>query len=41
MAEDSNRTAYDGGCRAAEPGAPRVQRTSILTRGARPVLPAR
>ena len=40
MAEDGNRTAYDGGCRGrdAVPCVPRVQRTSILTRGA---LPAR
>ena len=36
MAEDSNRTAFDACCRAAEPGAPRVRRTSILTRGALP-----
>jgi len=43
MSEDGNRTAYDAVCRGrdAVPCAPRVQRTSILTRGALPALPAR
>ena len=43
MAEDGNRTAYDGGCRGRDAGscASRVQRTSILTCGALPALPAR
>jgi len=43
MAEDGNRTTFDAGCRGrdAVPCALRVQRTSILTRGALPALPAR
>ena len=41
MAEDSNRAACDACCRDAVPCAPRVRRTSILTRGALPALPAR
>ena len=41
MAEDGNRAASDAGCRDAVPCAPRVRRTSILTRGALPALPAR
>jgi len=43
MAEAGNRTTSDACCRGrdAVPCAPRVQRTSILTRGALPALPAR
>ena len=43
MAEAGNRTACDAYCRGrdAVPCVPRVQRTSILTRGALPALPAR
>jgi len=43
MAEDGNRTTFDAGCRGrdAVPCAPRARRTSNLTRGALPALPAR